>query len=372
MNKTYKIDKDSVKRLAHNRWFELFNALIPEQGDIWAKGARRQGKSYTSTPCPLCGGVDRFGFLPDGNETGAAYCRTCGAFPDGLDLIRKYKRCSFYQVLSEVSGYLQGEPVARVIINHADKRPTPSNKWAAIDRIIAGCGAPTESHLEYWSGRGLKPVLNNPSVLYSKGIAYYVDGKPLMSGDKWLTYPAIIGRMSNARGWCGIQQVYLTKDGSKAGAAISQELKARGIEARASSKRMLGEVTGGAVRLGKAGRVLAVCEGLETAVSIAQASNFWAIAACGTAANLINVDIPESVEHLIIFADKDASGAGERAAHELYEREQQVRRCEIALPTCTIPRGAKGIDWLDCLALDSSNIAETLTNIIGRVLCKKL
>ena len=32
MNKTYKIDKDSVKRLAHNRWFELFNALIPEQG----------------------------------------------------------------------------------------------------------------------------------------------------------------------------------------------------------------------------------------------------------------------------------------------------------------------------------------------------
>ena len=118
--------------------------------------------------------------------------------------------------------------------------------------------------------------------------------------------------------------------------------------------------------------VLAVCEGLETAVSIAQASNFWAIAACGTAANLINVDIPESVEHLIIFADKDASGAGERAAHELYEREQQVRRCEIALPPCTIPRGAKGIDWLDCLALDSSNIAETLTNIIGRVLCKKL
>ena len=164
--------------------------------------------------------------------------------------------------------------------------------------------------------------------------------------------------------------MYLTKDGSKAGGAINQELMARGIEARASSKRMLGEVTGGAVRLGKAGRVLAVCEGLETAVSIAQASNFWAIAACGTAANLINVDIPESVERLIIFADKDTSGAGERAAHELYEREQQVRHCEIALPPCTIPRGAKGIDWLDYLALDSGNVATTLTNIIGRVLCE--
>ena len=370
MNETYKIDKEAVKRLAHNRWFELFNALIPEQGEIWAKATRRQGKSYLSTPCPICGGVDRFGFLPDGNEAGAAYCRTCGAFPDGLDLIRKYKNCSFFQVLSEVNSYLQGEPVARVN-NNQPKAATPSNKGAAIDRIISACGEPLEPHFEYWKGRGLKPVLNNPSVLYSKGIAYYVDGKPLMQGGKWLTYPAIIGRMSNARGWCGIQQVYLTKDGSKAGAAISKELKARGIEARASSKRMLGNVTGGAVRLGKAGRVLAVCEGLETAISIAQASNFWAVAACGTAANLVNVDIPEQVESLIIFADKDVSGAGERAAHELYEREQHVRHCEIALPPCTIPRGAKGIDWLDYLALNIGNNSTTLINIIDRVLCKE-
>ena len=371
MNETYKIDKEAVKRLAHNRWFELFNALIPEQGEIWAKATRRQGKSYLSTPCPICGGVDRFGFLPDGNEAGAAYCRTCGAFPDGLDLIRKYKNHSFFQVLSMVNNYLQGEPVARAIINQQAKLSSTSNKGAAIDRIISACGEPLEPHLEYWKGRVLKPVLNNPSVLYSKGIAYYVDGKPLMQGGKWLTYPAIIGRMSNARGWCGIQQVYLTKDGSKAGAAISKELKARGIEARASSKRMLGNVTGGAVRLGKAGRVLAVCEGLETAISIAQASNFWAVAACGTAANLVNVDIPEQVESLIIFADKDVSGAGERAAHELYEREQQVRHCEIALPPCTIPRGAKGVDWLDYLALNIGNNSTTLINIIDRVLCKE-
>ena len=354
MNDRYKIDKDYIKRLARNRWFELFNALIPEQAEVWAKSTRKHGKSYAASPCPVCrDGTDRFGFLPDGNESGAAYCRSCGAFPDGLDLISKYKRCSFYQALNNVSAYLHGVPVA-VKSNEYDRHDTTSNKLSAVRRVIESCGEPVDAHLSYWRGRGLKPVLNNPSVLYSKGIAYYVDGKPLIKNGKWLTYPAIIGRMSNAQGWCGIQQIYLTKDGSKAGAEIEQELKARGINAKASSKRMLGVVKGGAVRLGKAGRVLAVCEGLETAVSIAQAADFWAIAAAGTASNLINIDIPKQVERLVIFADKDRSGAGEYAANALKSRVSARIDVEILLPRGEIEEARKGVDFLDSLAIGGS------------------
>ena len=354
MNDRYKIDKDDIKRLARNRWFELFNALIPEQAEVWAKSTRKHGKSYAASPCPVCGGVDRFGFLPDGNEGGAAYCRSCGAFPDGLELIAKYKNYSFYQALSDVSAYLQVEPVAVKSNSEVSRHDATTNKLTAVRRVIDSCGEPVDAHLSYWLGRELKPVLNNPSVLYSKGIAYYVDGNPLIKNGKWLTYPAIIGRMSNAQGWCGIQQIYLTKGGSKAGAEIEQELKVRGINAKASSKRMLGVVKGGAVRLGKAGKVLAVCEGLETAVSIAQAADFWAIAAAGTASNLINIDIPKQVERLVIFADKDRSGAGEYAANALKSRVSARIDVEILLPRGEIEEARKGIDFLDSLAIGGS------------------
>lgn len=56
------------------------------------------------TPCPACGGTDRFRF--DDNERGAHICNQCGA-GDGLDLIKKVNGCDTTeaaQLVAEVLG----------------------------------------------------------------------------------------------------------------------------------------------------------------------------------------------------------------------------------------------------------------------------
>jgi phage/plasmid primase-like uncharacterized protein len=105
---------------------------------------------------------------------------------------------------------------------------------------------------------------------------------------------------------------------------------------------MIGQFTGTAVRLAKAGKTLIVCEGIETALAIRLLTGSSSIAACGTAALLGSVDVPDCVENLLIYADNDAAGMA--AAEKLQAREQQNRNVEIIAPDACV-----GNDWLDWL-----------------------
>ena len=72
------------------------------------------------TPCPACGGTDRFRF--DDNGRGAHICNQCGA-GDGLDLIKKVNSCDTTeaaQLVAEVLGI--------------DYRTTQTDPSAAIER----------------------------------------------------------------------------------------------------------------------------------------------------------------------------------------------------------------------------------------------
>ena len=100
------------------------------------------------------------------------------------------------------------------------------------------------------------------------------------------------------------------------------------------SKAMLGSCRGGAVRLGPPPRErLMLGEGIEsTAAAMTILGEPWAWAALSTS-GLRTVRIPGSIRDLVIAADRDSNGAGQRAAGELAARvEATGRTCEVWMP----------------------------------------
>jgi putative DNA primase/helicase len=109
-------------------------------------------------------------------------------------------------------------------------------------------------------------------------------------------------------------------------------------------RAMLGRAAGGAVRLAPAADTLMVGEGVETCLAAMQATSMPAWAALSTA-GLITLALPPIVRTVIILADHDLSGAGQRAARTAAARWlAEGRRVRIALPP--VP----GTDMADVLA----------------------
>lgn len=83
------------------------------------------------------------------------------------------------------------------------------------------------------------------------------------------------------------------------------------------NRMMLGSVAGGAVRLGCVLDVMALAEGIETALSVQQSLGLpcWAVL---SASNYLSLKFPDTVKEITIAADND--DAGLKAAHEAAEK----------------------------------------------------
>jgi putative DNA primase/helicase len=176
----------------------------------------------------------------------------------------------------------------------------------------------------YWLGRDLAlPV--PPTIRASRSWLHHPEGgsRPVMV--------ALVEHV--AFGPIGIHRTWLAIDGS---------IKATFREPR----RSLGPVKGGAVRLAPAGKLLMVSEGIETgaAVMTATGSPVWAALSTSGMMSLVLPPLPLAAT-VIILADHDTNGAGERAAHVAATRWfAEGRRVRIALPQTS------GTDWADVLA----------------------
>jgi hypothetical protein len=129
--------------------------------------------------------------------------------------------------------------------------------------------------------------------------------------------PALVGLVEHVdRGITGVHRTFLTPDH------------------RRHDRAALGAIRGAAVRLGmpRAGEWLAIGEGIETtaAAMIACGLPGWAaLSASGVRALLL----PPEATHIIVCADHDRSGTGERAAHDAPARWlAEGRRVRIAMP----------------------------------------
>jgi phage/plasmid primase-like uncharacterized protein len=123
------------------------------------------------------------------------------------------------------------------------------------------------------------------------------------------------------RGPVAIHRTYLQSNGSAK--ALAEPDKAS-----------LGPVGGGAVRLAtpEPGEWLVIAEGLETALSVAVACAMpaWAALSAGGIRSLV---LPSEIAKVLICADNDTNGVGQRAAHEAARRWlAEGRQVRIAMP----------------------------------------
>ena len=134
-------------------------------------------------------------------------------------------------------------------------------------------------------------------------------------------YPAMVAAVCAWPGQevSGIHRTYLSSDGlGKAGTS--------------RDKMMLGCCSGGAVRLGPVGDLLAVTEGIETGLSVMQSMNIptWAALSAG---GIIALKLPpvQITSRIVIFADNDPVGIG--AANTAAEKwRADGHEVTIALP----------------------------------------
>ena len=142
----------------------------------------------------------------------------------------------------------------------------------------------------------------------------------------------------------GVQRIYVDDEGNK--------LKVD------SPKKVLGSFSGGYVELkaNKSSSVIHLTEGIETGLAIWHTLNETVLCAvCANNLSMIHTD--KTVKTIHIWADKDASGTGQREA-EKAAREFSKNGIEVFvhLPIAEIPDGAKSIDFLDVYNKDPKEI----------------
>lgn len=128
----------------------------------------------------------------------------------------------------------------------------------------------------------------NPNLKYfEKG----ENGMPIPKGE----YPALLAMIQDIKGnHIGTHRIYLTESGEKAPVK--------------DVKKTLGKVVGGAVRINKvANGVLGICEGIEDAVVIANATDM-AVWATLSASFMDKVVLPNNLKTIHIWADPDQKG----------------------------------------------------------------
>ena len=153
-------------------------------------------------------------------------------------------------------------------------------------------------------------------------------------------FPAMVASVTRwpSRKVIGVHRTFITPHGKKAPVS--------------DCKKMAGVCAGGAVRLAAAGAELAITEGIETGLSIMQATGIptWAALSVGSIKTLA---LPDTVREVIIGADGDDPGEG--AAHEAALRwKREGRLVRIARP----PRGC---DFNDLLLNRKPHIEEDTT-----------
>lgn len=139
--------------------------------------------------------------------------------------------------------------------------------------------------------------------------------------------PAMVALVEHVgRGVVGVHRTYLTADYCR------------------RDRASLGPISGGAARLAPAAETLMIGEGIETCLAAMQAAAQPAWAALSTS-GMAAVTLPAIVRTVIILADNDANGAGERAARTAAARWlAEGRRVRIAMPP------EPGTDMADVLA----------------------
>jgi len=358
MSHQYKLDAKEVASRAKGKWDAIYASLAPILVDAMAHPGRHG-------PCPIHGGTDGFR-LHKYADNGAGICNSCPEFNnggtkkwmDGLSILMWINGSRFPEMLEDVARIVAPDllredrrytaprlatppkyvPPPRTEAMIKDDRDVVQRMREVWGKAIPISAPEAEVGRRYFEARGLpvpsiKDGLDNelrfvPSLYYRDK-----DGKV----DH---FPAIVAMVRNAEGNArAIHRIYLARDGrGKAPVAESKKLMA---------KPDVVSLHTCAVRLGPPSKVIAVAEGIETALAVRAFTGF----SCWATVNstLMRLFLPPAGTTAVhIFGDLDRSEEGARATHDLGE-ELKSRGFQIRadLPPGPIPVGQKSLDWLD-------------------------
>lgn len=274
-----------------------------------------------------------------GRRNGAGWTARCPAHHDrtpslaitdrdGRVLVHCHGGCSQNAVIAALGerglwdkaarGRSEGAPDRREYKRHGDGE---RERMAAAGRLWSAARPATGTVVEnYLRLRGI--TMQVPTTIRFLAAAWHTQAKA--------HFPAMIGAVQDSSGGLvGVHRTFLANDGQKAPVS--------------PTKMMLGRCAGASLRLAPASSVLAITEGVETALSVLQATSTptWAALSAPGIISLILPPLPFARD-VTLFADYDPAGiaAVERAAQRLFDEGRKVR---IALP----PRA--GIDFNDVL-----------------------
>lgn len=222
-------------------------------------------------------------------------------------------------------------------MNAERTKPNPQKDWARecekIKQILLECPRSTKRLCQYFEYRGLHANVPKMLRLHPLLAYYHTNGE--------VTYhPTMVAQISKGCEVVGLHKTYLSFGGGKANVPCPKK-----------TIKCADTISGGSIKLfvPESGRPLVLCEGIETALAIHEYSG-WPVWSCVNSTMLEKVQLPESIKSVIICADKDKTGAGEKAAEKLAQRLiDEGRKVEISFPPLEIPGGEKSVDWLDFL-----------------------
>lgn len=352
---------EEVKRLARGRWDIIFRALVPQI----APALERPGRHIT---CPFHGGKNDFRVAnatsshPSYLEDGRCYC-SCGTW-DGFGMVMFANGWDFVRAKREIEAVLRGvgysapSPVIRVSRyrenrSHQDQRIRERIRrwWRETVPLDAPEAAPAR---RYFRNRQLGQVLMPiEDIGFHPGLEYFEDSKLLGR------YPALISIVRRPTGEVStVHRTWLTTDGHKA--PVPEPRKQYSSPSNSP-------VMGSAIRLDKwESPVLHIAEGLETALAVrAIMDNAHPVWSTLNKELLRGIELPDYVQLLVIWADRDASYGGQKAAIELMDRiRANGRWAVVMMPPYQIPEGAKGVDWNDVIAATGLEATRNLLQVV--------
>ena len=260
--------------------------------------ARREGRAWRCR-CPLHGG--RSLIVRDGD--GGRVLATCWGGCDRLAVLAEFRRLD---LLGRRAAY--GSCLNTRLRGDADHRDDDARRIALARRIWDEACDPRKSPVaRYLAGRGI--VLD----AWPASVRYH----PSCPRGHTERMPAMVALVECVeRGIVGLHGTFLTPD------------------YRRHDRASFGPVGGGAVRFGspRSGEWFPVAEGIETTAAVVVSCGMPAWAAL-SAEGIRALTLPPEATHVVICADHDASGTGERAARDAAARWlSEGRRVRIAMP----------------------------------------
>ena len=276
------------------------------------------------TPCPVCGGHDRFRFTDKG--FGRWFCRGCGHGGDGLRLVQTIKRVGFPEAAALVETVVGkvDPPDARTKADKS-KPPDPMKPWREAGPFLAG--SPVD---RYFRARALIITESEAQALrYAPSLFHWP------SKSRW---PAAVALIALADGEpLGSHQTFVARDEASGKAPIERpRLFAAG-----------GRTLGGGIWFGKADprREFPVAEGLESLLSGLRISGVEAGCAALSELGIRKLILPKEVRLVRVYADHDAAGQGISAAREAARRWKAEGR-EVTVSISTIPGHDANDIWI--------------------------